>query len=632
MADPVRFQIFGKVAASRGSDSLDLRGYLGRATLVALLLHHDNPVGRDQVMDWVYAEGMSHRRGGSRRRLRSESDASVGGSDPDPRAAFANIVSQLKNGLESAPGRGDGIDVRDGLLSLRLGDRKCDMVEFRKLHEEGRRAADARDWPGAHAALAQALRIYEFPPFPELKLNRFPFLERFRDELEEEKYEARLVFLRAEIATGATDETVRELNKLTRERPEGDQDERAWEMLVEAVEGVEGSDRAYAAYRRAERAFEALTGGVPRRLKELGYEVNARAQGTSAVAATADPPTLQILSPAERPPSVHLPDVLTPGGRVEGFLSIWTKKAGTEVAHELLQAKRDAVTSVATGDFLEQRRIGEALAQMGEDAGLREVEAAGHYFAGEGCRLLADLVPEGVERRRLQSEATKRYQSALECDPDSVRPARGLARIYEVQGDLARAEQEFTSAYYRMFVLSAALPKDSPRSYELNHELLRVTRHRVHCLADLIETNPLSVWAKADKRDELKGLIAQSESLHKTLMPCFGAETDWWRIESFMGSVMLGKVWGLAGQRGQAYRALLSALWRRREMLNAERTLTSVELSNLQWWCKTAASSIDLSSDLRLHERIESLQAALVSADAPSVVAAVDDILQLNPV
>ncbi len=128
----------------------------------------------------------------------------------------------------------------------------------------------------------------------------------------------------------------------------------------------------------------------------------------------------------------------------------------------------------------------------------------------------------------------------------------------EVRGRYDEALEYFWKAKGLCLLgLASAGPKERP---DLAHEVLRTSRHLIHCLLDIRRTSPSSPWNRENKRQELQGYILECENLHRELMPVFKAEEKWSTIEWFMGLVFVAKAWAAVGNQEKMQAALFKRL------------------------------------------------------------------------
>lgn len=277
-------------------------------------------------------------------------------------------------------------------------------------------------------------------------------------------------------------------------------------------------------------------------------------------------------------------DLWTPGPTRELVLATYEPLLGFAAAESLWQASQAAISAVACGDFNEQIAIARRVALLAPDCSYLVGEAA--YLEAEGFRLLADMNPAEPLRRELQEKALERYRVSTEFLIGDPRPVRGIGRTLEVQGDYDQALQHFRRA--EGLALTGLSELNSTTRFDLAHEVLRVSRHLIHCLLEMRSTSQSSVWNSEHKRRELEGYLVECENLHREHMPSFAMAPEWSRIEWFMGLVFIAKAWGQLGASEKAKHALIYALDSRRRLLLDEGQLSGVERSNLKWWYSVA--------------------------------------------
>jgi tetratricopeptide (TPR) repeat protein len=284
-------------------------------------------------------------------------------------------------------------------------------------------------------------------------------------------------------------------------------------------------------------------------------------------------------------PYFNRPDVLTPSLPPEKLIELLTPHVGSELARHLQRLNESAITAVEGGDFKLHVELGEQIAAAAR--GLTDIEAAGHYFAAEGYRLQAALEVDGAKLVLLLKRAAEEYELSLEINPDNARAMRGLARVHEVQGDYSGALRMFRRAE-GLALLHLSSQADGSLTLHLSHEILRITRHYIHCILDIMATNPQSTWHQENKKRELEGYVIECENLHREHMLLFKGRERWWRIEWFMALIFFGEAWGQLGSVSKKTKCLLDALLIRHRMIDMNRSLKEVERDNLKWWTSVA--------------------------------------------
>ncbi len=161
-----------------------------------------------------------------------------------------------------------------------------------------------------------------------------------------------------------------------------------------------------------------------------------------------------------------------------------------------------------------------------ESQGFPQIEAAGRYFAAEGYRLRADLEIDAIKKDALLNKAGMLYALSLEKDRNNARAIRGLARVHEVQADYGKALNEFTQAE-GIARIQLSSDEELTLHLHLSHEILRITRHYIHCILDIVGTNAQSIWHQEYKRRKLKRYVYRSENLHRENLPLFKDRQQW---------------------------------------------------------------------------------------------------------
>jgi hypothetical protein len=314
--------------------------------------------------------------------------------------------------------------------------------------------------------------------------------------------------------------------------------------------------------------------------------------------------------------------IWTPGMTENAFLQFYAPLIGKGEAQQLWTISRSSIEAVAKGDFAKQVSLSTELASIVPENSVLAGEAA--YFKGEGLRLLADIDPVPAKREELRAQAIEQYaQASILLDKDP-RPLRGLGRITELKGDLDGALKYFTIA--KGLCLIEGAHNSLTSDLDLAHEILRTTRHFVHCLLDIRTTNPASVWHRVRKEQELQGYLQECENLHLEHMPRFQVDPEWYYIEWFMGFVFLARAWGSLGHYAQMQRTLVKALDARRRMLRTSAQLSTVERANLDWWIRVAKTGTD-GFEPEFATAVGRLEEALEENDFAGLELAIEDIV-----
>ena len=223
----VEFAVLGPLEATRGGTPIALGGGRQRALLALLLIHANEVVPTERLIDELW------------------------GADPPAGAAHSLqvYVSGLRKAIEPerAPNTPASVVVTQtpGYV-VRVGDLALDRLCFERLVGEGRQALRDGDPTGAARRLGEALRLWRGPALVDFAYEGFAQAEAARlDELRIGALEDKI---EAELALGRHGELIGELERAARDDPLR---ERLWGQWMLAL---------YRAGRQAEalRAFQKL--------------------------------------------------------------------------------------------------------------------------------------------------------------------------------------------------------------------------------------------------------------------------------------------------------------------------------------------------------------------------------------
>jgi YVTN family beta-propeller protein len=259
----VEFRILGPFELVEDGRPVEIAGRRQRALLAHLLLHTNEVVSSDRLIDGLWGE-------------RPPATA--------PKV-LQNAVSQLRRSL------GDELIVtRAPGYVLRVDPNAIDSRRFETLLDQGRQELASGDTEGAASILREALELWRGPPLDEFSYD--PFAEAEIKRLEELHVRALEERIEAELALGRHSDLVGELERLVaaqplRERPRG--------QLVLAL---------YRSGRQAE-ALRAYEDGRRLLAEELGIEPGAALSRLEKQILTQDPaleppPTVPRLEGAAR--------------------------------------------------------------------------------------------------------------------------------------------------------------------------------------------------------------------------------------------------------------------------------------------------------------------------------------------
>ena len=239
------YRILGPLEALDGERQLTLGGARQRAVLALLLLHGNETLSRDVIVDELWGE---------------DAPATAG-------KVLQNCVSALRKELPP-----DTIRTVSGGYALTLEPDDLDRDRFERLLAEGRAALETGDHAEALDQLRRALAQWRGAPLSDLSYELFT-----RDEIKrlEELHVAALEDrIEAELALGHHDELVPELEALVTKHPLR---ERLRGQLMLALYRAGRQAEALDAYRAARRALLAELGIEPgRALRELEHAILAQ--------------------------------------------------------------------------------------------------------------------------------------------------------------------------------------------------------------------------------------------------------------------------------------------------------------------------------------------------------------------
>lgn len=319
-----------------------------------------------------------------------------------------------------------------------------------------------------------------------------------------------------------------------------------------------------------------------------------------------------------------LPDVFTPGISSDNLRAALSSVISGEQIERVINISRSAITAVEEGDFAKQAELGEDLIAVAGE--LPDFHASGMYFAAEGYRLLADIEADSSLKSEFRGLAADYYADAIRLMPEAPSAYRGLGRIREIEGNLDDAMRLFDIAHgYALAGYAAG--STLPRAPALAHEILRTSRHRLHCILGMKQSDPHSKWNLEVNAHEIQGDTAKADRHHREYMKLFRSNPRWMYIEGFMAMVFLARAWGAARNTTSAAHYFLEALFARRRLLDSGRDLTIVEIANLRWWSSNVLATEGLRT--QFYEEAESLAAMLNSPiDALALLRRVDEIIQ----
>jgi len=262
--ETVEFRVLGPLEVSKGGAELALGGPRQRALLAFLLLHANELVGRERIVDCLWGER--------------------------PPESAANAIQVAVHGLRRVLGA-ERLETRGTGYTLRTELGELDLERFRQLVLRARPARPAE----AAEALREALPLWRGPPLADLP--DAPFTRTEAGRLEEERLAAVEACVEAELALGRHAELIPELERLVPEHPFRER-LRLQQMLA-----------LYRSGRQAE-SLEAYASARRTLVDELGVEPGPALQELERAILRQDP-ALEAPSPPSAPSS-NLPAPATP--------------------------------------------------------------------------------------------------------------------------------------------------------------------------------------------------------------------------------------------------------------------------------------------------------------------------------
>ena len=268
----MHFGILGPLeVADEGGRELPLGGHTQRSVLAILLLHANEVVSRDRLIEQLW-------------------------SGRPPASAATSLHAHISR-LRRALREDRRILTTGGGYLIRVANGELDRERFERMVEAGGAAISAGDWELASETLREALSLWRGPPLSDFQYDSFTQAEIAR--LEELRVAAVEQRIEAELALGREAQALGDLERLVREHPYR---ERLHGQLMLALYRTGRQADALAAYQAARRTL----------VEELGLEPSAELRELEQDILRHDP---SLSPPAAQAPATavgHLPVPATP--------------------------------------------------------------------------------------------------------------------------------------------------------------------------------------------------------------------------------------------------------------------------------------------------------------------------------
>jgi DNA-binding SARP family transcriptional activator len=381
----MEFRLLGPIEAADHDGVITLGGPRQRALLALLLLHANEVVSTDRLVDRLWAE------------------------HPPPAAGktVAVYVSRLRKALG-----GDRLVGRPPGYLLRVDRSELDLAHFERLVDEAGRADPAQ----AGMKLRQALALWRGPPLADLAYEPFARAEiRRLDELRWAAVERRID---ADLATGRHTELIGELEALIAEHPLR---ERLRAQLMLALYRSGRQAEALEQYRAARRDLT----------EQLGLEPSGELQRLEAAILRHDPALDPLSPPPAHPPAAPGRSLLiAPGGLdvVDALVSLAKPLAAMEPSRELVIAAIVEGTDIGTATAaLAERRAGLLEAGVAARTAAFSSPSPARDLVRLACRENVELLVMEAPRKDLGDETGVVLQEAP-CDVALFVTAGGTLR------------------------------------------------------------------------------------------------------------------------------------------------------------------------------------------------------------
>jgi DNA-binding SARP family transcriptional activator/class 3 adenylate cyclase/tetratricopeptide (TPR) repeat protein len=491
----VEFRLLGPLEVLRDGRPVSLGGRKPRAVLAILLLHANEVVSADRLIDALWGES--------------------------PPGAAGNTLQAHVSQLRKALGGKDGTASNGRIRTQRPGyvihvhPEELDLARFEHLVESGRRALAGRELDVAAGLLREALGLWRGPPLAEFAYE--PFAEHEIARLQELRLVALEERIEADLAAGSHRRLVPELEQLTAEHPLR---ERLRGQLILALYRAGRQADALRVYQETRRAL----------VDELGIEPSPALQQLERAILIQDP-GLEAKPPM--PDRTTLPPLVRPGERPREVRKTVT----------ILQA---SLVPSAYGDGAPDPEAVHLVAARGRDAAVRVLEQRGASVARTSGDVVVAYFGTPVVK---EDDVLRALTAALELrgevgsDGDRAGGPQIEVSVGVVTGEVVAIEQEGEQPHIigEPARLAARLEQAaSPGEILIGEETRRLARE-----ATLVEpTAPLPVKGRRQPVPawRLLEVLAGAEPIRRRLeTPMLGREDELETLRQAFERAVLGR-------------------------------------------------------------------------------------------
>lgn len=316
-AASVEYSVLGPLEVLVGGRPTPLGGSVQQAVLGMLLLHANEPVAVDRLLDAVWGES--------------------------PPASAAHAVSEYVSRLRKQLGA-ETIGRTPLGYVLRVAPDRLDLERFEGLVGEARHELGVADPARAAELLDEALGLWRGRPFADTRLEDFARAHVAR--IEELRLVAITARAEARLALGRAEEVVPELEALTHEHPH---DERLAGLLMLALYRAGRQAQALACYQATRSRLSVELGIDPSQsLQELERKILSQDASLSLEPAEAEPIRSVVVLPGRLDQLAPLVELAGPFGRSRNpheVILTWIEPPGP--AAEVSRALADASAALA---------------------------------------------------------------------------------------------------------------------------------------------------------------------------------------------------------------------------------------------------------------------------------------------